>query len=360
LLKEFHIRNFRCFEDLLLPKLGRVNLIVGKNNVGKSSILEAIRIYASNGQPEVLWDTVKSRDEHKQAKRAGQALLTLFRDRSDVNDAIELGPRDDRLLISVQYQRETRNDDGSIQYTLMENPEGESLIDVRLDLVVKSESSQRRLPLMRDFETYMRRDIAFRREQIRAEALPRFQSVFVAANGLTQDLQAQLWDEVALSSLEQDVINSLRLIVPNLERISLIGSKEERGRSPFVKLTEGVGPIPLRRLGDGVNRLFGMALALVTSQQGILLVDEIENGIHYSVQERLWRFILDVSRRLNVQVFATSHSWDCVKSFQTATADCSADEGILTRLEFADGSVRASQFDEPELEIATREHIEIR
>lgn len=360
MLREFRIRNFRCFEELLLPKLGRVNLIVGKNNVGKSSVLDAIRIYASNGQPDVLWEIVKARDEHRHAKRTAQALLSLFRAGGDVHEGIELGPTDDRLLISVQFRREVRSDEGAVHFEIVDHPEDESPVDIRVDLIVKAESTQRRLPLMRDFESYLRRDITFRRENLRTEPQPRLQSVFVAANGLTGELQAQLWDDVALSARENDVESSLRLIVPNLERVSLIGSKDSRERSPFAKLVMSETPVPLRRLGDGVNRLFGMALALVNSQAGILLVDEIENGIHYSVQERLWAFILDVSRRLNVQVFATSHSWDCVKAFQRATAACAAEEGVLTRLEFADGSVRASQFDEPELAIATREQIEIR
>jgi hypothetical protein len=359
MLRDFSIRNFRGFKDLQIPKLGRVNLIVGKNSVGKSSVLEAVRIYASNGLPEVLWDAVTSRDEHTQNKRAGRALVGLFHDDADIQDGIEIGPNGETIVITIQFRRASPAEDGTVQYTLLENPGEDDLVGARIDLVVKSESGQTSLPLMRDFETYLRRSIGgVRRDQLRMEPLLR--NVFVAANGLTPERQAELWDEVTLSSLEEDVIASLRLITPNLDRVSLIGTKDERGRSPFVKLKTVDNPIPLRRLGDGVTRVFGMALALVSSKGGVLLIDEIENGIHYSVQENLWRFILDVSKRLNVQVFATSHSWDCLKAFQRATAECHSEEGILTRLEFANGSIRASQFDEPELAIATRENIEIR
>ena len=360
MLRDFSIRNFRGFRELQIPVLGRVNLIVGKNSVGKSSLLEAVRIYASNGVPEVLWDAVTSRDEHKQNKRAGQAILGLFNDGAEIQEGIEIGPKGERIVITMQFRRASPAEDGTVQYTLLESIGEDDLVDARIDLVVKSESGQTSFPLMRDFDSYLRRSVGIRRDQLRMEVSPRLRNVFVAANGLTAERQAELWDEVTLSSLEEDVINSLRLIAPTLDRVSLIGTKDDRGRSPFVKLSTGESPIPLRRLGDGVTRLFGMALALVNSKGGVLLIDEIENGIHYSVQESLWRFILDVSRRLNVQVFATSHSWDCLKAFQKATLACQPEEGILTRLEVTDGSIRASQFDEPELAIATRENIEIR
>ena len=360
MLRDFSIRNFRGFRELQIPVLGRVNLIVGKNSVGKSSLLEAVRIYASNGVPEVLWDAVTSRDEHKQNKRAGQAILGLFNDGAEIQEGIEIGPKGERIVITMQFRRASPAEDGTVQYTLLESIGEDDLVDARIDLVVKSESGQTSFPLMRDFDSYLRRSVGIRRDQLRMEVSPRLRNVFVAANGLTAERQAELWDEVTLSSLEEDVINSLRLIAPTLDRVSLIGTKDDRGRSPFVKLSTGESPIPLRRLGDGVTRVFGLALALGNSKGGVLLIDEIENGIHYSVQESLWRFILDVSRRLNVQVFATSHSWDCLKAFQKATLACQSEEGILTRLEVADGSIRASQFDEPELAIATRENIEIR
>lgn len=356
MLRDFSIRNFRGFKELRIPALGRVNLIVGKNSVGKSSLLEAVRIYASNGLPEVLWDAVTSRDEHRQNKRAGLAFLGLFHDGAEIQEGIEIGPVGERIVITMHIHRANPAEDGTVQYTLLPSRGDDDLVDARIDLVVKSESGQTSFPLMRDFESSLRRSVGLRRDQLS----PRLRNVFVAANGLTSERQAELWDEVTLSSLEDDVINSLRLIAPNLDRISLIGAKDDRGRSPFVKLRTSENPIPLRRLGDGVTRMFGIALALVNAKGGVLLIDEIENGIHYSVQEGLWRFILDVSRRLNVQVFATSHSWDCLKAFQQATLECQTEEGILTRLEMVDGSIRASQFDEPELAIATRENIEIR
>ena len=69
---------------------------------------------------------------------------------------------------------------------------------------------------------------------------------------------------------------------------------------------------------SGLNRLFGIILSLVNAKDGLLLIDEVENGMHHSVQLDLWRVIFRLSRQLNIQVFATSHSWDSVEAFQKA------------------------------------------
>ena len=118
--------------------------------------------------------------------------------------------------------------------------------------------------------------------------------------------------------------------------------------------------MPLRSLGDGMVRVLGIALALVNVINGILLIDEIENGLHYLVQPDLWRLIFQTARQLNVQVFATTHSWDCIQAFQQVAQEDTESEGMLIRLEAKDGNIAATLFDEEELGIATREQIEVR
>src|SRR5205807_9044547 len=119
-------------------------------------------------------------------------------------------------------------------------------------------------------------------------------------------------------------------------------------------------PFPLRTMGDGVVRLFAMILALVNAKDGFLLLDEIENGLHHSIQPDVWRLIFRVATSLNVQVFATTHSWDCIAAFQKAAADAAGDEGMLIRLQEKSGRIVATGFDERHLRIVTRDDIEVR
>ncbi|MGI4790343.1 MAG: AAA family ATPase, partial [Janthinobacterium lividum] len=186
-------------------------------------------------------------------------------------------------------------------------------------------------------------------------------TVFASANGINRGQINDFWDEVILTPLEEDVVNALRVLSPEIERISLKGGKEPFvPRSPIVKISTSDDPIPLRSMGEGMNRMFGIALALVNAKDGMLLIDEVDTGLHYSVLPDLWKLIFEVAHRLNVQVFATSHSWDCIQAFQQAADDNKDEEGVLIRLENRKDGVGAVTFDERELAIVTREQIEVR
>ena len=107
-------------------------------------------------------------------------------------------------------------------------------------------------------------------------------------------------------------------------------------------------------------RLFGAALALANSRDGFLLIDEAENGIHHSVQQDYWRMILRSAQQNNVQVIATTHSWDCVRGFARAAAETEEAEGQLVRLSRQYGDLRAVEYSEEELTIAAEQGIEVR
>ena len=73
--------------------------------------------------------------------------------------------------------------------------------------------------------------------------------------------------------------------------------------------------MPLKSMGDGMTRIFHIILALVNARNGFLLVDEFENGLHWSVHPKLWNIIFRLAEDLNVQVFVTTHSQDCIRGF---------------------------------------------
>ncbi len=152
---------------------------------------------------------------------------------------------------------------------------------------------------------------------------------YVPPSGLNLKIFKDWWNHLCLSTFEDDVINGLKLIIPDIQRIGL---KEEyvkfvdeiqRKLSSILKAKiEGLDfAVPLESFGGGVLRDFGIIL----SKDGVLLIDEFENGLHYSVQPEIWKLILTLAKRLNVQVFATTHSWDCIEAFKEATGECKED-----------------------------------
>jgi hypothetical protein len=186
---------------------------------------------------------------------------------------------------------------------------------------------------------------------------------------------AQRWDDIALTPSEGRVLDTLQMIAP-IRGVSLVGDpREHGGRMAKVRVDGTRDPVPLAVLGDGVVRMFQVAVALeyagiarrTTLDEKIpanvfplLLIDEVEMGIHYSLHPDLWRLVFKAARDLDVQVFATTHSWDCIKGFQEAAAEDAQSDGMLIRLEAGRGKSRAFLFSGAELAVVAREQIEVR
>jgi len=116
------------------------------------------------------------------------------------------------------------------------------------------------------------------------------------------------------------------------------------------------------RFGRRVEQrtLFPTELESEPSAGRALLIDEVENGIHYTVHAEFWKFVFRLASLHGIQVFATSHSWDCVQGFQIAATEASECEGMLIRIEKKDTSTNAVTFTEKELQIVSRDEIEVR
>lgn len=384
ILNSFEIHDFRAFSNLRIERLGRVNLIVGKNNVGKTSLLEALWLYASRGSQFILWQILEERDEGVRplyVSELGKARS------SEIGDAriLGVGGTTDRALAVRHIFHGRANIKGkrkSIYMGPVDSPEG--TLSISVDWYSWQIDEQRRITLkplaseetttaynpvpvvivgMDEIVAIYRLDNWFDSPVYGSSAELEVRCIFVSSDGMASNEVGRLWDSIALTDMEADVIKALSIIAPQVERISLVSNQqvgEDWEPIPIVKLKGYDDPIPLLSLGEGMVRLFGIALALVNAKDGILLIDEIESGIHYSVQPDVWRLVFDTAQRLNVQVFATTHSWDCIAAFQQAAEENKDEEGILIRLENRKGKIVATEFDERRLGIATREEIEVR
>ena len=179
------------------------------------------------------------------------------------------------------------------------------------------------------------------------------------------DEVAKFWDSITLTDDEDRAVEALRMgLGEAVQRVAMIGEEGNRlrghGRRVIVKLGGHGRPVPLKSLGDGATRLFGVAVALANSRNGFLLMDEAENGIHYSVHRDYWRLVLRTARANNTQVLATTHGWDCIRGFAQAAMENTDAEGVLVRLEKEEERVRAIEYTESELETAAQQGIEVR
>jgi hypothetical protein len=151
------------------------------------------------------------------------------------------------------------------------------------------------------------------------------------ANGFTDEKAASLWDALIQGPGQEQVLNWLRMLNPRIEALDYIAGRL-RARVALLKV-EGEGRIPLGSMGDGLRRMFHIGLAMATASKGVLLIDEFENGLHWRVQRELWAALGKAAQEFDVQIFATTHSRDCIDGFVSASKESGTPEATVYRLE---------------------------
>ena len=372
-LPSLSIRGFRGIKELDIPRLGRVTLLAGKNGVGKTATLEAVQLHASRGWEHVLSALLRSHEElastidEDDNKTFAPDPAALFHGRDvSPNSRIEIGPKG---TSGEGHLKITAIVPSGKQADLLEElyPDMES--DAPL-LVIQISFANRTRTIPWFFPRYTRirgRGLRIYRRFVEdQEELPTGLNCRSLGPGLlNNDEVAGLWDEVALTDDEARAVQALNLVLDDeVERVAMVGdhrrSYESHRRRVVVKLRDHGRPVPLRSLGDGATRLFGVALALAHSRDGFLTIDEVENGIHHSVHGDFWRMILRTAAENDIQIFAATHSFDCVRGFARAAVDSPESEGVLVRLERQGERTRAVVYSESEIETAAEQYIEVR
>ena len=363
-LPDLSIDNFRGIDRLSIPRLGRVTLLAGRNGIGKTTVLDAIRVYAARGRPAMLAELLESREEFVVAvdEDGDEVLLpdisALFHGRETLRNAsLSIGCSDERDRLGIEMIMEKLSMEAAFA-------DSKSTEIVKVIFKNKEHHFPWNVAIGNFNHIHLRR---IRRKLFDDEdewpPAVECESLGPGLPGNTD--MVRFWDRIALTDSENLPVQALQLIQGNsVNRIAVVGDDGPRigktGRRIIVRLPGDPTPVPLKSLGDGAIRLFGVALALANSRNGFLLIDEAENGIHYTVQRDYWRMILQIAHKDNVQVVATTHSWDCVKGFARAAVETEDAGGVLVRLERDDDGMRAIEYSEDELGIAAEQGIEVR
>ena len=359
-LPRLTIRRFRGIQDVSITGLGRVTLIAGKNGVGKTTVLDAVRTYAARGQYAVLASILTKREELiRYSDGYVEDMLVpdweaLFYGRRVLpRSPISIGPTGSSQFLSIEAAllngEETESWAGNLPDNMSD--EDERILKLRFD------NKEQVVPLIYAESQWINRQRA--RD---SEFKPGIRCESLGPSVLSNTDIGRLWDKVALTDDESRTVEALRLVFGDtVERVAVIGDEgDSHSRRVMVRIAGQVRPVPLRSLGDGAVRLFGVALALANSQGGFLLIDEAENGIHYTLQRDFWRMVLLTAQENNVQVFATTHSWDCVAGFAQAAVDVEGVEGALVRLDSDGEGIRAVEYSEEDLQVVAEQGIEVR
>lgn len=321
MIDNLKIQNFRLFESLDVQGIKRVNLIVGKNNAGKSALLEALQLYFERFSLRKIIEILNRRQEILNLKTTSKTELNTNHLRNICKDRKFPFKTQDRLLISsspyYSYEMMLMKIQGQGYRPIIEqdfytahNQHINVYISCKFD---NKEMSNNSFPITGLFDeaTIKNEDVwsIFRGKMTVTNYVP--------TNGLSDNYALSLWDSISLTSAQDDVIKAFHIIEPKLTGLSFVAAdSESNSRIPIIKLNDMPEPIPLKSLGDGMTRLFHLILSLVTAKDGVLLIDEFENGLHWSTQSKAWQLIFTLAAQWNVQVFCTTHSKDCINGFE--------------------------------------------
>ncbi|MBI3268365.1 MAG: AAA family ATPase [Planctomycetes bacterium] len=302
-INDVEVKNYRCFDVLRVGGLTRANLFVGKNNCGKTALLEAIEAIVSVESPYLFYRASHERGETVSARRAADPE-TVHVDVRRWFRGHALPPRAP-LSLSANGVGVSRVEcavghqfiDGKSQLALLWRPQHPSSASLRSPF-----------PLTPDGYLVASSPSVFLNHGTRLT--PRV--CFLTTRRLLPSEMMPLWAGVLLTPSENDVADALRLVAPSVERVALSGLGE--AAQAVVSFKGANAPVPLGSLGEGSVRMLALALNLATARGGFLFVDEIETGLHYSVQRDMWRLVVATAQRLDIQVFATTHSKDCLEA----------------------------------------------
>jgi AAA15 family ATPase/GTPase len=342
--------------------VAQVNLLCGKNNTGKTSVLEAIALLASGGDFEYIMQLL---DEHgylnyqsptlKKNEMVVKVLSSLFSNREPeffINKGIEIKNGDNFVNIDLFYY--AGDDFGEMGTNKTPLSENDSITDYHKNNIgLQIRTNTRLFPKYRE---YLEKKISNKEYDF---ATNKFQ--FIKAGVISHTDNGKLFDNIALKDSEDTVVKALQIIESKTKRFTFVTSDNSLERKAVIKISSVEEIIPLSDLGDGINRILTIILAAVNCENGFLLIDEFENGLHHTVQEQLWKIIFKLSKDLNIQVFATTHSNDCIRCFSKVLNEENNEvSGKLIRLDNKNGKIMPEIFTPEELDIATSRLIEIR
>jgi hypothetical protein len=372
MIRSFTVKNFRGLRELTIGPLERVNLIAGKNNVGKTALLEALWLHSGPNQPrlgmsvnafrglegldprEVLHELFWSFDPNIEIELIasgdwgpGHRVLQIRLKELDItqlplgtpggvepqaNEQAALGSRLSREQIIMDYKDET----------------GSSL---------KSEGwvGERQVGALLTEQTLFSRQASIGKLPVSI--------ILPARHKSSPQVDSERFGKLEVVSKHEQVVEVMKRIEPRLKKLTVI----PRTSTPPVPMLhaelEGYARLlPLPLLGDGMARLSSLALAIASARDGLVLVDEIENGLHHTVMKKVWSGIAQFAREFNVQLFATTHSLECIRAAHDAF---SADELYDFRLHRLDrvkdtDTIRAVTYERETLDAAIEIDSEVR
>jgi hypothetical protein len=322
-IEHLDITAFRGLRHLKLEKLGRVNLLVGLNDSGKTSVLEAIALMSRPLDPMWWLRLAQQREPAQMPLRRlsrTERIQWLFPpsaqpgvERAEVvinaegpipitaltvkfKRVVAMRPGPPNPYLGAGFERETPGAELQIEFSTAGQPRTHSFT-LWQNEPVRSTEQERTGPHC---------------------------EVVLAYHHWMPTVPLRGYSQARLEGTSEDLVTLLSVIDPEIRGLEILQPEEE----PVLYVTHSThGPVPLSVYGDGIRRTLLLAESVVKAKGGLLLIDEIETGIHVSALGGVYSWLVRVCRELDVQLFVTTHSLEAIDAL--LAADTTPEEDVV-------------------------------
>lgn len=350
MFERLRIRNFRGFGDLRIDSLGRINLVTGRNNAGKTTLLEAIFLLsgAANARMAFNGHIIRNQRQGTPPRWVADTWWKPLFSGLDTNRTPEMSGFHSRvgdMKLTIRWERPSKEEfsrDGIKGMPAAGSPDQRSLKFEYEDRNGKVASAAQ--------ETTDKVSV----EPGPGDGYAPFSAGILQPGGGDANEDAVRLGQLRMRKRGQLILDALRVVEPRLEGIE----DNAASGAPMIWVDIGLPElVPLPVAGAGMTHVARIVMAAAEVEGGVLLVDEIENGLHHSVLPDVWRVIEKAAADFDVQVFATTHSFECVEAAHEALGP---DRFRLHRIEAEDGGHRCVTLSPTAIAGAIRYNMEIR
>ena len=293
---EISIKSYRRFRDLRIEGLRRVNIIVGANNAGKTSVLEAVQLLIGQNDITTLLDVVRRRGKVHEAPPP-KWVLAQIPEESLISGLFDNVPGNQA---SVTIAREVNGEDLEDKAFYLQT------IEIHARYGDFQQTSTTHL-----FEEKRQRQTKYDKCQVLCPVA--FSSPF---SQHSMSVLTDLFNTSVSKGTKADVVAFIRKSIDpdfvDVDQNTEFGPSFPRF---MVEHTTLVPPYDITRFGEGLQRIFNIGLQFASAQNGVVLIDEFENAIHFELLVPFAKLVHDLAVKFNVQVFLTTHSKECVDAF---------------------------------------------
>lgn len=351
---KLYIQNFRGIDEIELNDFKHINLFVGENNCGKTSILEALFLVTGISRPLLAITINQLRGINYSFGDDSEHLLLYHKLKYDnfINIKVE-GDKIVRNLKITPHISTTQNvssdnkkeDLSKLAYSSLSNNKLVDGYKYEVSILEKNKNI--------NFVASVYPYGGLFKEEISTNYKETIVSTLINSTNILYQLPQNLNHLIKAKQIDK-VVKVLQKIDHSIENIYA-------GTDNLIYCDIGLEQlIPINVMGDGIRRALSLIVSVANFSNGVIFIDEVENGFHFKSLEIMWKALIEASREFNVQIFATTHSIECVRELNNAYQESNNHEIRLFRIERSEGKLLTKSFSPSMLQLALENNWEMR